>query len=130
MTNYDPWNPRSSAAPKPAESIKPRRKKKDAGQSEAFSADETGETSVQRVAAQELRSFIERIERLEEEKATIGDDIKGVFAESKGRGYDTKAIRKIIKLRRQDAAERQEEAAVLETYMVALGMIDETEARH
>lgn len=74
------------------------------------------------VAAQELRQFIERIERLEEEKQTIADDIKDVIGEAKGRGYDTKAIRTIIRLRKKDEHERTEEEMVLDTYMKALGM--------
>jgi uncharacterized protein (UPF0335 family) len=84
-------------------------------------ADEITETS-QTVAAGQLRAFIERVERLEEEKKTIADDIKEVFAEMKGTGFDTKAVRKIIRLRKQDQAERQEEEAILDLYMAALGM--------
>ena len=75
------------------------------------------------VAAAELRQLIERIERLEEEKATLMEDIKEVMAEAKGRGYDTKAMRTIIRLRKKDQAERQEEEAILELYMNALGMV-------
>ncbi|WEX10335.1 DUF2312 domain-containing protein [Chelativorans sp. AA-79] len=74
-------------------------------------------------AAGQLRAFIERIERLEEEKKNISDDIKDVYAEMKGNGFDTKAVRTIIKLRKKDQAERQEEEAILHTYMHALGMI-------
>lgn len=74
------------------------------------------------VAAAELRQLIERIERLEEEKSTIQDDIKDVMAEAKGRGYDTAAIRTIIKLRKKDPNERQEEEAILDLYKNALGM--------
>ena len=74
------------------------------------------------VAAEELKQFIERIERLEEEKAGIASDIKDVFAEMKGRGFDTKAVRRIISIRKKDHAERQEEEAILELYMQALGM--------
>ncbi|TPL42660.1 MULTISPECIES: DUF2312 domain-containing protein [unclassified Mesorhizobium] len=74
------------------------------------------------VAAGQLRAFIERIERLEEEKSTISDDIKEVFAEAKGTGFDTKAMRKIIARRKLDAAERQEEDSILELYEEALGM--------
>jgi uncharacterized protein (UPF0335 family) len=74
------------------------------------------------VAAAELKQFIERIERLEEEKQTIADDIKDVMGEAKGRGYDTKAIRTIIRLRKKDKDERMEEEAILQTYMNALGM--------
>ncbi|SHO66043.1 Uncharacterized conserved protein, UPF0335 family [Pseudoxanthobacter soli DSM 19599] len=74
------------------------------------------------VAAEELKQFIERIERLEEEKKGIADDIKEVYAELKGRGFDNKAVRKIVSIRRQDASERQEQEAILELYMQALGM--------
>jgi len=74
------------------------------------------------VAAAELRSIIERIERLEEEKAAIGGDTKDVIAEAKGRGWDTKAIRTIIRLRKKDANERIEEETILHSYMSALGM--------
>ncbi len=74
------------------------------------------------VAAQELKQFIERIERLEEEKKAIADDIKDVFAEMKGRGFDTKVVRQVIRIRKQDHAERQEMEAVLELYLNALGM--------
>jgi uncharacterized protein (UPF0335 family) len=74
------------------------------------------------VAADELRAFIERIERMEEEKRAIAADIKEIFAEAKGRGYDTKAIRTLVRLRAQDANERQEAEAILELYMQAIGM--------
>ena len=74
------------------------------------------------VAANELKQFIERVERLEEEKKAIADDIKEVFGEMKGRGYDVKAIRQIIRIRKQDQNERQEMEAILELYMTALGM--------
>jgi len=74
------------------------------------------------VAAEELKQFVERIERLEEDKAGISDDIREVFAELKGRGFDPKIVRRIVKIRKQDAAERQEEEALLELYMDALGM--------
>ena len=85
-------------------------------------ADEIAETS-QTVAAGQLRAFIERIERLEEEKKTIADDIKEVFAEMKGTGFDTKAVRAILRLRKQDQAERQEAEAILDLYKAALGMV-------
>ena len=80
------------------------------------------ENSVQNVAAAELRQFIERIERLEEEKAALQGDIKDVMGEAKSRGYDTKAIRTIIRLRKKDKNERLEEESILQTYMNALGM--------
>jgi uncharacterized protein (UPF0335 family) len=74
------------------------------------------------VAADELKQFVERIERLEEEKAGIAGDIKDVFAEMKGRGFDVKAVRQILRIRKKDHAERQEEEAMLDLYMQALGM--------
>ena len=74
------------------------------------------------VARDQLRSLIERIERLEEEKKTIADDIKDVYGEAKASGFDTKAMRRIIALRRKDQQERLEEETILETYLVALGM--------
>ncbi len=74
------------------------------------------------VAADQLKALIERIERLEEEKAGVAGDIKEIFAEAKGNGFDTKARRKIISLRKKDFSERQEEEAILELYMQALGM--------
>ena len=74
------------------------------------------------IAADQLKAFIERIERLEEEKAGIAGDIKEIYAEAKGNGFDTKVIRKIISLRKKDSSERQEEEAILELYMQALGM--------
>ncbi|MGB3833859.1 MAG: DUF2312 domain-containing protein [Mesorhizobium sp.] len=79
--------------------------------------------SSQTVAAGQLRAFIERIERLEEEKKTIADDIKEVFAEAKGTGFDTKAMRTIVRLRKKDKAEREEEESILDLYMNALGMV-------
>ena len=78
--------------------------------------------TAQTIAAGQLRAFIERVERLEDEKSTITDDIKDVYAEMKGQGYDTKAIRTIVRLRKKDAAERQEQEAMLDLYMSALGM--------
>nr|WP_319516712.1 DUF2312 domain-containing protein [uncultured Cohaesibacter sp.] len=74
------------------------------------------------VAADQLRAFIERIERLEEEKKAISDDIKDIYAEAKGNGYDTKAMRQVVRLRKQDAHERQEMEALLDLYLHALGM--------
>lgn len=73
-------------------------------------------------AKDQLRSIIERIERLEEEKKAISDDIRDVYAESKGNGYDVKALRTIVRLRKQDPNERAEAEAILDNYMHALGM--------
>ena len=75
------------------------------------------------IAAGQLRSFIERIERLEEEKKGISDDIRDVFAEAKGNGFDTKVMRQVIRLRKQEPKERQEAEAILDLYMHALGMV-------
>jgi uncharacterized protein (UPF0335 family) len=74
------------------------------------------------VAAEELKQIIERIERLEEEKKALADDIKEVYAEAKGRGFDTKVLRTIVRLRASDQEERKEHEAILELYMQALGM--------
>jgi len=84
--------------------------------------DITNETA-QTVAAGQLRAFIERIERLEEEKKNISDDIKDVYAEMKGNGFDVKAVRTIVRLRKKDQVERQEEEAILDLYKAALGMV-------
>jgi uncharacterized protein (UPF0335 family) len=75
------------------------------------------------VAAEELKQFVERIERLEEEKKGISEDIREVFAELKGRGFDTKAVRAIVRLRAKDASEREEEEAILDLYKQALGLV-------
>lgn len=74
------------------------------------------------VAADELRLLIERIERLEEEKKGISDDIRDVYSEAKSRGYDAKIMRQIIKLRAMEAHDRAEFEAILDTYIAALGM--------
>ncbi len=73
-------------------------------------------------AKEQLRSIIERIERLEEEKKTISEDIRDVYAESKGQGYDVKALRTIVRLRAEDPQKRAEREAILDTYMHALNM--------
>lgn len=74
------------------------------------------------VAGAQLRALIERVERLEAEKQDIADAIKEVFAEAKGTGFDTKAMRTLIRLCKKDRAEREEEEAILEMYLSALGM--------
>ena len=71
---------------------------------------------------QQLRSLIERIERLNEEKKAIGDDIREFFAKAKADGFDTKVLRQVIRLRQMDRQERLEQEAILHTYLVALGM--------
>ena len=70
-----------------------------------------------------LKAIIERIERLEEEKKTISDDIRDVYGEAKGNGFDVKVLRTIVRMRKQDANERAEQETILETYMQALGML-------
>lgn len=84
-------------------------------------------TKVGGIAVEQLKSIIERIERLEEEKSGIASDIKDIFAEAKGNGYDVKTLRKVISLRKQDAAERDEQEHLLDTYKRALGMAPELE---
>jgi uncharacterized protein (UPF0335 family) len=84
----------------------------------------TETSAIAQSAKEQLKSFVERIERLEEEKAALAGDIKDLFGQAKSSGFDTKALRKVIRLRKQDASERREEEAVLATYMHALGMLD------
>ena len=76
-----------------------------------------------KLAKDQLKSIVERIERLEEEKKAISDDIRDVFSEAKGNGYDVKALRTIVRLRKQDPNERAEAETILETYLQALGML-------
>jgi len=73
-------------------------------------------------AGNQLKSIVERIERLEEDKRAIADDIKDVYAEAKGNGFDVKQIRAVVRIRRQDQKERAEQQALLETYLHALGI--------
>lgn len=79
-------------------------------------------TSVRGVSTERLRSFVERIERLEEEKAALAGDIREVYSEAKGAGFDVKVMRQVMRLRKLDKTARQEQEAVLETYLRALGM--------
>ena len=81
------------------------------------------EAAATKFVKDQLKAIIERIERLEEEKKTISDDIRDVYAEAKGNGFDVKALRTIVRLRKQDANERAEQETILETYMQALGML-------
>jgi uncharacterized protein (UPF0335 family) len=73
----------------------------------------------------QLKAFVERIERLEEEKSALAGDIKDVYLEAKGTGFDVKVLRQVIRLRKQNVNERKEMEAVLETYLAALGMLDD-----
>lgn len=86
-------------------------------------AKEAPNAAAHRFAKDQLRSIIERVEKLEEEKKAISDDIKDVFGEAKVNGFDVKALRTIIRLRKMEATEREEQDAILETYMHALGML-------
>ena len=88
-----------------------------------FSQD-AGHPDVLNQAAQgQLKSIIERIERLEQEKAEVAEQIKEVFAEAKGNGFDTKILRKVVRIRKQDRAKRMEEEAILDLYLSAIGEV-------
>lgn len=78
------------------------------------------------VAAGQIMSIINRVERLEEEKAALAGDIKEVYAEAKSNGYDVKILRQIVSIRKKDAAERQEQEAILDLYLHAIGMVSDT----
>ena len=105
---YEPYATRGPARGRPGAKLK----------------DEAEEASgPQTVAAGQLRALIERVERLEEDKQAVADDIKEVFAEAKATGFDTKAMRTLIRLRKMDEAERQEAEAILDLYKHALGMV-------
>jgi uncharacterized protein (UPF0335 family) len=84
---------------------------------------EAAEAPATKFAKDQLKSIIERIERLEEEKKTISDDVRDVYTEAKGSGFDVKAIRTIVRMRKQDAGEREQQEQILETYLHAMGMI-------
>ena len=87
-------------------------------------ADDSSSIEVLNSTAQtRLKTIIERIERLEEEKAGIANDIKEVFAEAKGEGFDVKILRKVVRIRKQDKAKRQEEEALLDLYLSAIGEV-------
>ena len=81
-------------------------------------ADATG------IAREQLKSIVERIERLEEEKAALAEDIKEVYAEAKANGFDTKTLRQVVRIRKQDKTERQEQLAILDLYLSALGIAE------
>ena len=81
------------------------------------------EEAAHRFAKDHLKAFVERVERLEEEKKTLSDDIRDVYAEAKANGFDVKALRQVVRLRKQDADERKEQEAILDTYLQALGMV-------
>ena len=80
------------------------------------------------LARDHLRAFIERIERLEEEKATLMEDIREVYAEAKGTGFDPKIMRQVVRIRKMEPDQRQEQEYVLDTYLSALGMLEQSGA--
>jgi uncharacterized protein (UPF0335 family) len=90
----------------------------------AAAVKEDAEQTAHRFAKDQLKAFVERVERLEEEKKAIADDIRDVYAEAKGSGFDVKALRAIIRMRKEDVDERREHETILETYMHALGMLN------
>jgi uncharacterized protein (UPF0335 family) len=83
----------------------------------------TDQQVAHRFAKEQLKGLVERVERLEEEKKAIADDIRDVYAEAKVNGFDVKALRTVVRLRKQDINERREQEAILETYLHALGML-------
>ena len=89
----------------------------------ATAAETEATKAATRFAKDQLKAFVERIERLEEEKKALSDDIRDVYAEAKGNGFDVKSLRVVVRLRKQDINERKEQEAILETYLHALGMI-------
>lgn len=89
----------------------------------ATNAAANDESTAHRFAKDHLKAFVERVERLEEEKKTIADDIRDVYAEAKANGFDVKAMRTVVRLRKLDVNERREQEAILETYLHALGML-------
>lgn len=91
--------------------------------SEAQANSNTGIEPAPKISKDQLRSIVERIERLEEEKKTISDDVRDIYKEAGGNGWDVKAVRTIVRMRKQDAHERQEQETILETYMHAMGML-------
>jgi len=122
---YDPYASRQTVPGQP----KGKRRPKEQATVEALAEDKPSPAAADagNTARDELRSLVERIERLNEEKATITDDIKDVYGEAKGRGYDTKVLRRVIDIRKQDQNERMEQEAILDTYLHALGMAPEPE---
>jgi uncharacterized protein (UPF0335 family) len=90
--------------------------------SSAAEKEEDDNKPATKFAKDQLKAFIERVERLEEEKKALSDDIRDVYAEAKGNGFDVTALRTIVRLRKMETSERQEQQAILDTYMHALGM--------
>ena len=88
----------------------------------ALAAQKTDETQVGGIAADRLRSLVDRIERLEEERKALGNDIKDIYSEAKSAGFDVKVLRQLIRIRKQEAAEIEEQETLLDLYRRALGM--------
>lgn len=124
--SHDPYSPRQTVAMAPK---RKRRRPKEVAADEALAEDKPSPRPADAgaTARQQLRSFVERIERLEEDKKLIADDIKDVYGEAKANGYDTKVLRRVIAIRKQDQNDRLEQEAILETYLHALGMASEPE---
>lgn len=119
---YDPWSAKSARAGKRrTKAVDIEVDEEDASEVAPATGDDIT-SEAQTIAVGQLRAFIERIERLEGEKSEIADEIKSVYAELKGSGFDAKTVRAIIRLRKKDDHERQEEQALLQLYMDALGM--------
>jgi len=85
---------------------------------------EEANTAATKFGKDQLKAFVERVERLEEEKKALSDDIRDVYSEAKANGFDVKALRTVVRLRKQDVEERKEQEAILETYLQALGMLN------
>ena len=81
-----------------------------------------GGDNAEAIAKDQLRAFVERIERMEEEKSAIATDIREIYAEAKGNGFDTKVLRQVVKIRKQDRSEYMEQQSILDLYLSALGM--------
>ncbi len=110
---FNPMEVRGAGRKRPGKDLRP----------EAAQGRDGEASGPQAVAAGQLRAFIERVERIEEEISACQDDRKEIYAEAKAGGFDTKAIRTIVRLRKKDQAERQEEEAILDLYKSALGMV-------
>lgn len=122
---YDPRTPKPIKPAKRGKAAAAEPEDHDPETGEVRDVDHSGDditSAANTIAAGQLRAFIERIERLEEEKSAIGGDIKEVYAELKGSGFDPKIVRILIRLRKKEDHERQEEEAMLQLYMDALGM--------
>jgi len=115
----------SASPPKPVAIDIPHAESEECLMAIAIAAKEAAndQEAATRFAKDHLKAFVERIERLEEEKKAIADDIRDVYGEAKSSGFDVKALRTVVRLRKQDVDERKEQEAILETYLHALGML-------